>query len=96
MIVGVFDVERRIGEPATAHDLNLKLAEHCAENDLPQQRQYTEDDLARVRQKRAELFAKWDAVQPGDALEVPFELDPAEVSGAMGPRGKRRKSAKSS
>ena len=95
MIVGVFDVERRIGEPATAHDLNLKLAEHCAENDLPQQRQYTEDDLARVRQKRAELFAKWDAVQPGDALEVPFELDPAEVSGATGPRGKRRKSAKS-
>lgn len=77
MIVGVFDLERRTGELATAKDLNLKLAEHCAENGLPPQREYTDDDLEMVRQKRAELFAMWDAVRPGDALEIPFEPEPA-------------------
>jgi hypothetical protein len=72
MIVGFFDLERA-GNRVTADDLNLKLAELYAENDLPQPRQLTEGDLAQVRQKRAEVFEKWDAVRPGDALEIPFD-----------------------
>ncbi len=58
IIVGFFDVERRIGERGAAADLKRQLAEHCADNGLPPQRELTEDDLARVREKRAELFAR--------------------------------------
>jgi hypothetical protein len=74
VIVGFFDLERRGGERGTAVELNQRVSEYCAENGLPPQRQFTEDDLDRVRAKRAELFAQWDAVQPGNALEVVFDL----------------------
>jgi hypothetical protein len=72
MIVGAFDLERRVGEWITADELNRILADYCAENGLRAQRQLTESDLARVREKRAELFAKWESVRPGDALEISF------------------------
>jgi hypothetical protein len=81
MIVGFFDLERRIAERVAADDLNQKLAEYCAENRLPPERQLSEDDLARVRAKRAELFAKWDAVEPGNTLEVVFDLSGRPESG---------------
>lgn len=74
MIVGFFDVERRIGERGAAEELNQQLAEYCADNGLPAQRTFTEDDLVRVREKRAELFARWDAIEPGNALELPLDL----------------------
>jgi hypothetical protein len=74
MIVGMLDMERRTGERASAEELNQSLAEYAIENSLPQQRGITEEDLARVRAKRAEMFAKWEAVPPGDALEIPFEV----------------------
>jgi hypothetical protein len=73
VIVGFFDLERSSGERGTAVDLNEKLAEYCADNTLPPQRPLAEDDLARVRAKRAELFAQWDALQPGNTLEVVFD-----------------------
>jgi hypothetical protein len=79
MIVGVLDMERRVGERASADELNQMLAEYSVENRLPQQRQLTEEDLARVRERRAEMFAKWDAVRPGDALEIPFEVAQAKL-----------------
>jgi hypothetical protein len=95
MIVGFFDVERRIGERGPAEDLNRQLAEHCTENDLPPERRLTEDDLARVREKRAELFARWDAVEPGKTLELPFELDPSESDGARrAPHGRELRAKK--
>lgn len=72
MIVGFLDLERRTGEIGLAQDLNTRLAEFCAENSLPGPAVLTDDDLNRVRQKRGELFARWDAVEPGDALELPF------------------------
>ncbi|GAC1421041.1 MAG: hypothetical protein NVSMB53_19710 [Gemmatimonadaceae bacterium] len=74
MIVGFFDVERRTGERGAAADLNRQLTELCADSGHPPQREFTEDDLARVREKRAELFGRWDSIEPGKALEVYFEL----------------------
>jgi len=74
MIVGFFDLERRTGEFGLADDLNQLLERFCSENSLPAPKVLTEEDLARVRQKRGELFARWDAVKPGDALELPFTL----------------------
>jgi hypothetical protein len=79
MIVGFLDLERRSGERGTASDLNRMVTEYCAQNGLSGQFQLTEHDLDRVRAKRAELFAQWDAVLPGNALEVVFE-PPVAVS----------------
>lgn len=79
MIVGVLDMERRIEEGASADELNQRLAEYSIEHGLPQQRPFTEEDLARVREKRAEMFAKWDAVPSGGALEIPFEVAQANL-----------------
>ncbi len=76
MIVGFFDIERSTGEMDTASEVNRKISEYCAELGLPSRRKFTEEDLTRVRRRREELFAKWDAVQPGDALEIPFEIKP--------------------
>ena len=73
MIVGFFDLERNTGERGTAGDLNRILSEYCNQNGLPQERPLSEDDVRRVRAVRAELFARWDAVEPGQALEVVFD-----------------------
>jgi hypothetical protein len=79
VIVGVLDMERRTGEPASAKELNQRLAEYATENALPQPHEVAEEDLARVRRTRAEVFGKWDAVRPGDALEIPFEVAQANL-----------------
>jgi len=79
MIVGVLDIERRTGEPASARELNQRLAEYATENALPQPHEVAEEDLEKVRRTRAEVFAKWDAVPPGDALEIPFEVAHANL-----------------
>ena len=73
IIVGFFDLERSSGEALPLNDLNAKLAQYCAENRITS-RKLSEDDVSRIRQKRAELFARWDAVEPGETLEVPFEV----------------------
>jgi hypothetical protein len=36
----------------------------------------TEDDLARVRARRADLFERWRALPPGETLELPFDRMP--------------------
>ena len=78
IIVGFFDRERASGQMGSAAELNEHLAEFCAENDLPTPEIFTEGDLARVRQKRGEMFARWEAVPPGGALELRF--DPAALA----------------
>jgi hypothetical protein len=72
MIVGFFDLERSSGELGTAKDLNEIISQFYRDNSLTAPQPLTDEDLDRVRQKRGELFAKWDAVKPGDALELPF------------------------
>src|SRR3954471_207766 len=74
LIVSFFDLERRTGDRTTAEEINLKIMEYCAEKGLPPRVPITEEDVAEVRRKRAELFAKWEAVAPGDAIELPFDL----------------------
>jgi hypothetical protein len=71
--VGLFERERARGERSTAADLNDQLANFAVENDLPRPEPISDDDLANIRRRRAELFAEWDAVAPGDALELPFD-----------------------
>lgn len=73
--VGFFDRERASGEMGTAGELNADLAAYCEERDLPPPEEFTEESLSLVRKKRGELLAQWEAVEPGNALELPF--DPA-------------------
>ena len=73
MIVGFLDLERAAGETGTAEELNAYLRTFCEENDLPPPERLSEDDLSRVRRKRGELFAEWDAVERGGVLELRFD-----------------------
>jgi len=82
MIVGFFDRERATGQIGTADELNGQLATFCAEHELPAPEKLTEEDLSRVRQKRAELFVQWETVQPGGVLELVF--DPAALEPSVG------------
>jgi hypothetical protein len=74
LIVGFLDTERASGTRWSASDFNDKAAlyyrEHSRAGDPPF---LSDDELARVRQRRAELFEQWDAVPAGGTLELTFE-----------------------
>jgi hypothetical protein len=60
-IVGLFDTERAGGVIYTAEEFN----EHSP-------RPLRDEDLARVRKLRSELFTKWFAVETGGSLDLQF------------------------
>ncbi|HET9635521.1 MAG TPA: hypothetical protein VFP26_06270 [Gemmatimonadaceae bacterium] len=74
MIVGLLDLERATGQLVQSEDVNKRLRDFCGDNGLADPPLVTDDDLWKVRQRRGELFAMWEAVKPGDALELPFDL----------------------
>ena len=71
--MGFFDRERASGQLGTAEELNEHLSAYCDENDLPAPEILRETDLSRVRQRRGELFAQWETIEPGGALELLFD-----------------------
>jgi len=71
-IVGFLDLERGSGELGRADDLNALLKEFCDGESASAPPPISDYDLNRVRQMRGELFSRWDAVAPGDALELAF------------------------
>ena len=73
MIVGFLDLERATGQMISAGEINDQLTRYAEENGLTATDPLSEEDLSRVRKKRGELFAQWDAVRPGDALELEFD-----------------------
>jgi hypothetical protein len=73
IIVGFFDRERASGQMGTAVELNEQLTGFCEENRLPLPEKFTESDLSRVREKRGELFTRWEAIEPGSVLELRFD-----------------------
>jgi hypothetical protein len=77
IIVGFFDRERASGQMGSAQEINDELAEFAQENGLLAPEPLSEEDLSRVRKRRGELFAQWDAVRPGDTLELDF--DPTDL-----------------
>jgi hypothetical protein len=70
-IVGFLDLERASGNIGTVEDLNAYLAARRAEQGYAPLI-ISSEDLALIRLRRGELFAKWDALPPGEALELPF------------------------
>ncbi len=76
LIVGFLDLERAGVAEWTAADVNAKIAGYFAEHGLPGSYTITDAELARIRTMRGELFARWHAVTPGDALELVFDRSP--------------------
>lgn len=73
VLVGFFDVERATGTRAGADDFNWKIATYYDSHGTPTPTfRMTDDQLDRIRALRADLFARWHAVQPGDSLELIF------------------------
>lgn len=87
LIVGFLDAERASGVRWTAAEFNDKASIYYRDH-LPARTPPTlsDDDLTRIRQRRAELFAQWEAVAPGATIELQFRasgeptVDPATAS----------------
>ena len=71
-LVGLFDTERAGGMRLTASEFNEYAATHEAARGGRNPRRLTEDELARVRSRRAELFSRWFALAPGETMELDF------------------------
>ncbi|HTC89518.1 MAG TPA: hypothetical protein VK686_14525 [Bryobacteraceae bacterium] len=71
-IVGALDSERASGAIWPAADFNEQAAIHARSVGLPEPRRCTDEELSQMRQRRAELFAEWRAVEPEKTLELRF------------------------
>lgn len=72
LIVGFLDMERASGHRWTAADCNEKARLYAESHGTDTAFQLSDDELIRIRQKRAELFARWDEVPAGETLELEF------------------------
>ena len=67
MIVGLFSAERAGGVIWTVDEFNESAA-------MVGTRKLSFDEIVRVKKKRSELFQQWSAVEPGETLELAFEI----------------------
>jgi hypothetical protein len=75
MVVGFLDLERTSGERRPVTEINQAITEFSGENGLSPFPMISEEDLAKIRETRAQLFASWDAVRGGEALEISFDAE---------------------
>ena len=85
LIVGFFDLERATGVIENANALEGKLQTYYEQRAIPRPaRRVSDGEISRIRECRAELFARWRALPAGQALELPFDRatahDPAGAS----------------
>jgi hypothetical protein len=74
LIVGLLDAERASGAEWSAADFREQAAQFLATHGaVGASLALTDDQLARIRRRMRELFAAWEAVVPGEALELEFE-----------------------
>lgn len=71
-VVGTLDSERASGSRWTAAEFNEGLAILMTRNGRVVPHQLTDDELARIRRRRAELFARWQALPAGETLRLEF------------------------
>lgn len=69
LLVGLMDTQRHTGVEWTAAELNEQAAAAAPGAALPQ---ITQEQLDRIRRSMDRLFARWEAVRPGEALELRF------------------------
>ena len=85
LLVGFLDAERAsmtgVGEPWSAADLSAQAADFYAARGVDATPPVVSDEqLAAIRERLADLFARWDALAPGDVLELQFAPGAASVS----------------
>ena len=73
LMVGVLDSERASATKLTVEEFNEQASMQASAADRKGPRRLTEDELARVRARRGELFAKWAAVEAGGKIELEFD-----------------------
>jgi hypothetical protein len=71
-VVGTLDTERASGSRWTADEFNENTARYAAQGGRPTPRALTDDELARIRKRRAELFRAWNELPAGQTLELHF------------------------
>jgi hypothetical protein len=71
-VVGTLDSERASGSRWTAEEFNENTARFAANAGRPAPRKLTDDELSRIRKRRAELFAEWAALPDGGTMELTF------------------------
>jgi hypothetical protein len=74
LIVGFLDAERASNARWTATDLNAKVGLYFDTHHIASTLGITDDQFTRIRERRGELFAMWEAVPPGEVLELPFDV----------------------
>ena len=75
LIVGFLDAERAGGVQWTAEDLNEKAELYNAEHGrAPRWAALTDDDLTRVRKTARALIERWRTLNPGEAIELLFDV----------------------
>lgn len=73
IIVGFLDLERSSEQCMSTDEMNQRIAAYTDSNGLSTLLVVSEAQITRIRQRRAELFARWDATEAGDTLELSFE-----------------------
>lgn len=71
-VVGTLDSERASGSRWTADEFNENTERFAANGGRPAPRKLTDDELALVRKRRAELFTRWHELPAGETLELTF------------------------
>lgn len=76
LLVGLLDMQRRMMADWNAEEMleqgRLYVASRGDRVHLPN---LTDESLQNVKQLRAEVFAKWAAIEPGDTLELLFQRE---------------------
>ena len=73
-IVGAFDTERAGATILTPKEFNEFAAIHAASSGREAPRRLTQEEMARVRARRGELFSRWNALPAGETIELQFEI----------------------
>jgi hypothetical protein len=72
LIVGYLDAERAAGTTWSAGEFNAQASAYHAARGASPGFELREADLELIRETRAALFARWDALPAGATLELPF------------------------
>jgi hypothetical protein len=71
-VVGTLDTERASGSRWTAEEFNENTARFALKGGRPIPRRLTDEELARIRKRRAELFEQWHHLPAGQVIELTF------------------------
>jgi hypothetical protein len=74
LIVGFLDADRHGDSDSTAEAFNSYADQFFQKHGIRSPVHLSDDQLKRIRRKMEELFAGWNAVPPGQAMELLFEV----------------------